>query len=170
MKKLNLITPENMPPRIVHEGITYTATGRAYMQTVDGKFYIEVNRSKVGANGHVTISANGRTVYLARMIYCLFVLNYGKAYTDLPKTGKLKYLDGDYSNCAVENLQLVPRRATEKREPVEKIDVWGVRVGYCEGKTYHELAGTYDVSEAYIRGLVRGFDGVSAEKVRGMIG
>lgn len=142
----------------IWNGVYFTASGKAY-RTV-GTELQEIGGSRIGAKGHVIMTVAGRTIYLARMIYCLFNDMDYDAFT-----GRIKYINGDYSNCAYSNIacESKPERvSTVKRQDV---DSWAVRQMFCVGQQPTQIAETFGINLQRVRAICLGFENVGIEQM-----
>ena len=95
--KTDTIQLSDLGEHRIYNGVYSTASGHAY-RTV-GTELQEITGTRIGKKGHVIMTVAGRTIYMSRMIYCLFNdLDYDAF------CGRIKYIDGDYSNCAYSNI------------------------------------------------------------------
>jgi uncharacterized protein (DUF433 family) len=111
--------------------------------------------SKIG-KGHLILTIEGRTMYLGRLIYCLFNdLDYWQ-FTD-----RIRYVDGNYENCSLRNLQRVGKKITEPKQ----IPVWNIRSMYATGMTPDEIGRRIGISTAQVNRAVLGYERLTIEEV-----
>lgn len=143
----------------IYNGVYFTASGRAY-RTI-GTELQEISGSRIGKKGHVIMTVAGRTIYLARMIYCLFNdLDYDAF------AGRIKYADSDYSNCAYSNLIL---ESKPERIPISasrrEVDPWAVRQMFCAGQQPTQIAQIFGVGLQKVRAICLGFENVGIDQI-----
>jgi len=102
----------------------------------------------------------GRTIYLARMIYCLFnELDYDNF------SGRIRYIDSDYGNCALSNL--VREFKTQRTQTVKRqtVDPWAVRQMFAAGQQPHQISKVFGISADRVRSICLGFESVGIEQM-----
>lgn len=154
----NKLTLKNIGPYRDHYGYYFTADGQAYRQT--GETLQKVNGSRIGTNGHVIMTIAGQTIYLARMIYCLF---NDIEYYDFKD--RIRYVDGDYSNCTLTNIAIVPKRTPVERKARAVVDSWAIRQMYVSGMSAYQINQMTGVNEQRITNICAGFDKVTIEQI-----
>lgn len=150
------MTLSNLPKESVIFNCVYlTPDGKAYR--IKGEQVSEVKYSRIGKNGHVIFSGGGQVVYLARAIYAAFVLGNPDKYYEL-NSYRLRYRDGNFSNCAPENLYLERKGMNRNKTMSIKKQAWLIRKSYCLGEPVYDIAEKFGVSVVHVRALCAGFD------------
>lgn len=154
----NAITLTTIGPHHHHYGYYFTADGHAYRQT--GETLQEIKGTRIGTNGHVIMTVSGQTIYLARMIYCLF---NDIEYYDFKD--RIRYIDGDYSNCSLANIAIVPKRTTSERKARAVVDSWKIRQMFVSGMSVYQINQITNVNEQRITNICAGFESVGVEQM-----
>lgn len=141
-----------------HYGYYFTADGHAYRQT--GETLQEIKGTRIGANGHVIMTVAGQTIYLARMIYCLF---NDIEYDDFKD--RIRYIDGDYSHCWLTNIAIVPKRTPIERKARAVVDSWKIRQMFVIGMSVYQINQMTNINEQRITNICAGFESVGVEQM-----
>ena len=142
----------------IYNGCYFTASGKAYRTT--GTELQEIAGTRIGAKGHVIMTIAGRTIYLGRMIYCLFNnLDYD-GFND-----RIRYVDADYSNCALSNLICAPKSERTTSSKRQTVDPWAVRQMFAAGQQLHQISQVFGVSADRVRSICLGFESVGIEQL-----
>lgn len=128
-------------------GYTVTDTGKVFRPNKT-----EVTGTKIGKNKHVIMTLGGQTVYLARLVYCLF---NGLDYDAF--CGRVRYY-GSYEDCSLKNIFIVskPERTTVKAKRV--IDAWDIRTMFCSGLAPAEISQMMNLPTSRIKFMCQGFE------------
>jgi len=152
------MTINDLGPHRMYNGCYFTVTGKAYR--IVGTELQEITGTRIGARGHVIMTIAGRTVYLGRMIYCLFNdLNYDDF------NSRIKYLDGQYDNCALSNLTSEPKYSLVTKSKRKTVDPWAVRQMFCAGQQLTQISQAHGVSADRVRSICLGFESVGIEQL-----
>lgn len=146
----------------IWNGVYFTATGHAY-RTI-GTELQEISGSRIGKKGHVIMTVAGRTIYLARMIYCLFNDMDYDAFT-----GRIRYVDNVYENCVYSNLMCVSKPERKTSAVRKEVDPWAVRQMFCAGQQPTQIAETFGINLQKVRAICLGFENVGIEQMEQII-
>lgn len=131
-------------------GYKITSSGEVFKP--DGT---QVKGSRIGKNGHVIMTLSGRTIYLARLVYCLF---NGLDYDAF--CGRVRYYDGNYSNCALSNIFIVSKPERKESTPRQKVDAWYIRELFIGGLAPDEISQMTGVHDYRVKLICAGFETV----------
>ena len=141
-----------------YNGCYFTTSGKAYRSI--GTDLQEITGTRIGAKGHVIMTISGRTIYLARMIYCLFNdLDYDN-FND-----RIRYIDSDYSNCALSNLVCETKYSIVTKSKRQTVDPWAVRQMFAAGQQLHQISLVFGISADRVRSICLGFESVDIEQL-----
>lgn len=159
---MNKINVSDIWEHRINNGCYFTAQGKAY-RTIGSELQ-EIPGSRIGSRGHVIMTISGRTIYLARMIYCLFnELDYDTF------EGRIKYIDGDYGNCELSNLTREVKYAIVKKSKRRSVDPWAIRQMFCAGQQLQQISQTFSVSADRVRSICLGFENVGIDQLEAII-
>jgi hypothetical protein len=138
-------------------------TFNGYTVTESGKVYrpngTEVTGSKIGKNGHVIMTLGGQTIYLARLVYCLFnSLDYDAF------CGRIRYY-GSYEDCSLKNIFVVSKPERKALKPKRVIDPWEIRTLFCSGLALAEISSMLHISQSRIKFICQGFEGCGMDEI-----
>lgn len=151
-------TLASLAPYSEYLGYYFTADGRAFRQT--GGELVQIKGTRIGKRGHVIMTIAGQTIYLARMIYCLFNdIEYDKF------CGRIRYIDSDYSNCWLSNLTVAADRSEPERKGHVKYDPWKIREMYVSGLSPVQITQLTGVREQKVKDICAGFESVGVEEM-----
>lgn len=142
-----------MTMKIHYKDVIVTNTGKVYRQNGT-----EIIGSRIGKKGHVVMTIGGKTVYLARLVYCLF--------NDLEYdffTYRIRYI-GDYGDCSLSNIFAVEKTDRKQSEKRKHIDSWKIRELFCSGLSLSEITDFTGVNEFRVKQICLGFENVDMEK------
>ena len=130
-------------------GLTFTKSGKIYRGDQ------EVKGTQIG-KGHIILTIEGNTMYAARLIYCLF---NGLDYWQFKD--RIRYIDGNYSNLSLRNLERIERKHHEVRE----LPAWDVRLMYASGISISDISQRLTVSVSQVKRLLAGYERLTVEEV-----
>lgn len=135
-------------------GYTITDTGKVFRPNGT-----EVPGTKIGKNGHVIMTLGGKTVYLARLVYCLFEgLDYDAF------CGRIRYY-GPYEDCSLKNIFVVSK-PERKHSPLKRvIDSWEIRTLFCSGLSPAEISTMLNIPVSRIKFMCQGFEMCGMEEI-----
>jgi len=134
----------------------YTVTNSGKVLRPNGT---EVQGTRIGKNGHVIMTLGGRTVYLARLVYCLFNgLDYDAFF------GRIRYY-GSYEDCSLKNIFVVSKPERKQANPKRVIDSWEIRTLYCSGLSAAEISQMVNVPVSRIKFMCQGFESCGMEEI-----
>ena len=137
----------------------FTVTDTGHVFRIDGS---EVLGTPVGKRGHIMMTLGGKTIYLARLVYCLF---NGIEYDNFRQ--RIRYY-GEYSNCALDNLFVVDIPKRKQSPSRKKIDIWEVRTMFCSGLAPFEISEHTGVKVPRIKNICTGFEDISLQEIAAM--
>jgi len=135
-------------------GYTITDTGKVFRPNGT-----EVSGTKIGSNGHIIMTLGGRTIYLARLVYCLF---NGLDYDAF--CGRIRYY-GEYSDCSLKNIFVVSKPERKPSKPKRVIDSWEIRTMFCSGLSASEISQMMNVPQSRVKFMCQGFEGCGMEQI-----
>lgn len=135
-------------------GYTITDTGKVFRSNGD-----EVTGTRIGKNGHVIMTLGGQTIYLARLVYCLF---NGLDYDAF--CGRIRYY-GSYEDCSLKNIFVVSKPEQKTARPKRVIDAWEIRTLFCSGLSAAEISIMLNVPVSRIKFMCQGFEGCGMEDI-----
>jgi hypothetical protein len=149
-KAITALEYSSKPDAVRYGGLEFTKSGKVYR---GGQ---EVKPGRIGKREHQILTVGGQTLYLGRLIYCLFNdLNYWQV------TWRIRYLDGDPTNCSLSNLEPIIRP-----EPADVIDVWTVREMSASGLSETEISKRTGYTVARVRTAAAGFERMTIDEVQ----
>lgn len=135
-------------------GYTVTDSGKAFR--TNGT---EVTGTRIGKNGHVIMTLGGQTIYLARLVYCLF---NGLDYDAF--CGRIRYY-GSYEDCSLKNIFVVSK-PERKTSPVKRvINSWEIRTLFCSGLSAAEISQMLNIPVSRIKFMCQGFEGCGMDEI-----
>ena len=138
--------------------LNLVVTDTGHVSRKVGETLIPVKLSYVGNKGHVIFTSSGKTIYLARLVYCLF---NGIEYDDFK--GRIRYR-GAYSDCSLSNIFSVDKHEVKPVIKKDRVDPWAVRSAYCAGVSVSNISGLHEISEQRVKQVCIGFESVSFEQ------
>lgn len=130
-----------------YNGYTVTDYGRVFRPNGT-----EVPGTRIGKNGHVIMTLGGKTIYLARLVYCLFNdLDYDAF------CGRIRYY-GLYSDCSLKNIFITSKPERKLKKPRRVIDYWEIRTVFCSGLAPAEISQMFNLSASKIKDICAGFE------------
>lgn len=136
-----------------YNGLTITDTGKVYRADS-----VEVTGTRIGKNGHIIMTIGGKTIYLARLVYCLF---NGLDYDAF--CGRIRYI-GEYSDCSLKNIFVVSKSERKQSQPRRNVDPWKVRELFVAGLPAAEISEMTGVHEYRVKLICIGFENCDLEK------
>lgn len=133
---------------------TITDTGKVFRPNGT-----EVTGSRIGKKGHVIMTLGGRTIYLARLVYCLF---NGLDYNAF--CGQIRYY-GEYEDCSLKNIFVVSKPARKQSVPKRVIDPWEIRTLFCSGLAPYEIGQMMNVPPSRVKFICQGFEGCGMDEI-----
>lgn len=115
--------------------------------------------NRIGKNGHVIMTLGGKTVYLARLVYCLF---NGLDYDAF--IGRVRYY-GSYEDCSLKNIFIVSKPERKAPKPRRVIDAWEVRTLFCSGLAPAEISKMLNIPEYRIKFMCQGFESCGMDEI-----
>lgn len=140
-------TPKSAEATHQFNGYTITKSGKVFRPNGT-----EVTGTKIGKNGHVIMTLGGQTIYLARLVYCLF---NGLDYDAF--CGRIRYY-GEYADCSLKNLFTVKKTERPPLKPKRIIDPWEIRTMLCSGLAADEISRMLNLPASRIKTMCLGFE------------
>jgi len=137
-----------------YNGYTITDSGKVFR--ANG---IEVPGTRIGKNNHVIMTLGGKTIYLARLVYCLF---NGLDYDAF--CGRIRYY-GSYEDCSLKNIFIVSKPERKASKPKRVIDSWEIRTLFCSGLSAAEISQMLNISASRIKFMCQGFEGCGMSEI-----
>lgn len=135
-------------------GYTITDSGQAFRPNGD-----EVTGTRIGKNNHVIMTLGGQTIYLARLVYCLFNnLDYDAF------CGRIRYY-GSYEDCSLKNIFVVSKPERKAAKPKRIIDSWEIRTLFCSGLSAAEISQMLNIPVSRIKFMCQGFEACGMEEI-----
>jgi len=135
-------------------GYTIYADGRVFRPNGT-----EVKGYRIGKKGHIILTLGGRTVYLARLVYCLFNdLDYDAF------CGQIRYY-GEYSDCSLKNIFVVSKHERKITAPRVIVDSWNVRTLFCSGLAPGEISQMLNISVQRVKAMCTGFENCGMDEI-----
>lgn len=139
-------------------GYTITDTGKVFRPNGT-----EVTGTRIGKNGHVIMTLGGQTIYLARLVYCLF---NGLDYDAF--CGRIRYY-GSYEDCSLKNIFVVSKPERKKTVAKRVIDSWEIRTLFCSGLSSAEISQMLNIPASRIKFMCQGFESCGMEEITKII-
>lgn len=138
-------------------------TFNGYTVTDSGKVFrpngTEVTGTRIGKNNHVIMTLGGQTIYLARLVYCLFNdLDYDAF------CGRIRYY-GSYEDCSLKNIFVVSKPERKAATPKRIIDSWEIRTLFCSGLSAVEISQMLNIHVSRIKFMCQGFETIDMEGI-----
>jgi len=135
-------------------GYTITYTGKVFRPNGT-----EVPGTRIGKNNHVIMTLGGRTIYLARLVYCLF---NGLDYDSF--CGRIRYY-GSYEDCSLKNIFAVSKPERPQLTPKRVISPWEIRTLFCSGLAPTEISQMLNVPVSRIKFICQGFEKCGMDEI-----
>lgn len=119
----------------------------------------EVPGTRIGKNNHVIMTLGGQTIYLARLVYCLF---NGLDYDSF--CGRIRYY-GSYEDCSLKNIFVVSKPERKAATPKRVIDSWEIRTLFCSGLSAFEISQMLNIPVSRIKFMCQGFEGCGMDEI-----
>lgn len=140
--------PKSNEPKVkTFNGYTITDTGKVFRPNGT-----EVTGTRIGKNNHVIMTLGGKTVYVARLVYCLF---NGLDYDAF--CGRIRYY-GSYEDCSLKNIFIVSKPERKAPKPKRIIDSWEIRTLFCSGLSPAEISQMLSIPVSRIKFMCHGFE------------
>lgn len=135
-------------------GYTVTDTGKVFRPNGT-----EVKGTRIHKNGHVIMTLGGKTIYLARLVYCLFNdLDYDAF------CGRIRYY-ASYGDCSRKNIFVVSKPERKQSKPKRVIDAWEIRTMFCSGLSADEISQMLNIPASRIRFMCQGFETCGMDEI-----